>query len=212
MLLLVLALLIFVPAGTVRYWRGWLYLAVFGGSTLGITLYLMRYDRALLARRLDAGPMAEHEPRQRQLSGIANVAFVLLYVLAGLDARRKWSTIPVDASIVADIVVAIGFLIVFLTFRANSYTSATVGVEAGQEVIDCGPYSVVRHPMYAGALLMLLATPVALGSAWALLAVAPMFVTIGGRLLHEEEYLVLHLNGYAQYRQRVRYRLVPFVW
>lgn len=211
-LLVVLAVVIFLPAGTVRYWQGWLYLGVFGASTLGITLYLMRNDRALLARRLEAGPTAERDPRQRVLSALANVAFVLVYVVAGLDERLGWSGVHASASLVADGFVAAGFLVVLMTFRANSYTSGTVRVAEGQTVVDRGPYAVVRHPMYAGALLLLLATPVALGSWWALLAVMPMFVTIGARLLYEEQYLATNLEGYAEYRQRVRFRLLPFVW
>lgn len=107
---------------------------------------------------------------------------------------------------------AVGFAVVFLTFRANSFTSATVRVAEGQPLVDRGPYAVVRHPMYAGALLMLAVTPVALGSWWAELAVVPLVAAIAARLLDEERYLGAHLAGYEDYRRRVRYRLVPYAW
>ena len=211
-MMLAIALLIFLPAGTVRYWQAWAYLAVFGGSTAIITAYLVRYDRALLARRLEAGPLAEREHRQKMLSGIANLGFLALFVLSGVDRRLHWSTVSPMASLIADAVVLVGFAIVLLTFRSNSYTSATIVVAKQQPLVDQGPYGVVRHPMYAGALLMLVATPVALGSWWASLGVLLMIAAIVARLLDEERHLSAHLGGYAGYRRRVRYRLVPYVW
>jgi len=211
-MMLVIALLILLPAGTVRYWQGWTYLAVFAGSTLGITVYLVLNDRALLGRRLEAGPTAERELRQKLLSAIANAGFVALFVLAGLDRRRHWSATPSLASLVADLVVLAGFTIVLLTFRANSYTSATIVVAEQQPLVEHGPYGVVRHPMYAGALLMLAATPIALGSWWASLGVLLMIGAIVARLLDEERYLSTRLGGYAGYRRRVRWRLIPHLW
>lgn len=154
-MMIAIALLIVLPAGTVRYWQAWVYLGAFGGSTLAITAYLVRHDRALLARRLDAGPIAEREARQKALSAMANVGFIALFVVAGLDRRFRWSSVSPMASLIADAVVIVGFVIVFLTFRANSFTSATIAVAAQQSLADTGPYAVVRHPMYAGALLML---------------------------------------------------------
>jgi protein-S-isoprenylcysteine O-methyltransferase Ste14 len=211
-LLLLLGLAIFLPAGTVRYWQAWVYFAVFAVSVSLITAYLARYDRALLARRLEAGPTAEREALQRVLSAIANVTFLLLYVVAALDWRRHGSHVPAIASLIADGGVVAGFAIVFVTFRANSFTRATIRATADQTLVDDGPYGVVRHPMYAGALLMLIATPVALGSFWGLVAVVPMIATIVARLLDEERFLSAHLRGYSQYLARVRYRLVPRVW
>jgi protein-S-isoprenylcysteine O-methyltransferase Ste14 len=207
-----IALLIFLPAGAVRYWQAWVYLAAFGGSTLGITAYLARFDRALLARRLEAGPIAEHESRHKLPSALAGLGFMALFVIAGLDRRFHWSSVSPIASLVADAAVLAGFAIVFLTFRANSYTSATIAVAKEQPLVDHGPYAVVRHPMYAGALLMLLATPIALGSWWASSGVLLMVLAIVARLLGEERYLAAHLAGYADYRRRVRYRLIPYVW
>jgi protein-S-isoprenylcysteine O-methyltransferase Ste14 len=210
-LLLVLALALFLSAGSLAYWQAWVYLAVFGGSTILITAYLMRRDRALLERRV-RGPAAETRKSQQVIQGLASLFFIAIYILPGLDHRFGWSRLPPALSLVADVFAALGFYIIFLVFRENTYTSATIEVAGGQRVISSGPYGVVRHPMYAGAFLMLLFTPLALGSWLALPLTAPLMLVIILRLLDEEKYLSENLGGYADYRQRVRYRLVPGVW
>lgn len=207
-----LALVLFIAAGSLRFWRAWLYLAVFALSVLVITTYLVAYDRALLARRVAAGPTAERERGQRVISGIANVLFLGLFVTAGLDARFGWSRVRPAPSIIAELFVLAGFGIVFLTFRANSYTSAVIEVAAEQPLVDRGPYALVRHPMYAGVVLLLLATPVALGSWPAVPCALALVLTVVVRLLREERYLRVHLEGYEAYRARVPHRLVPLVW
>lgn len=211
-LIAILALALFVPAGTLHFWQAWLHLAVFALCVVLITAYLALFDRELLARRVSAGPIAERERSQRLISGVANVLFLALYIVAGFDARFAWSAIPPGASIAAELFVVVGFGIVFLTFRANSYTSGIVEVAPEQRVIDRGPYAVVRHPMYAGVVLLLAATPIALGSWVALPFALALILAIVARLLDEERYLSTHLDGYETYRARVRYRLVPFVW
>jgi protein-S-isoprenylcysteine O-methyltransferase Ste14 len=211
-LLLALGVALFLPAGTFDYWQAWVYLAVFGGSAAAITLYLWRRDQALLERRVSGGATAERERIQQVIQLAASIAFVGLYVVAGLDRRFGWSHIAVGFSLAADVVVALGFLIVFFVFRENTYTSATIEVVADQAVISSGPYGLVRHPMYAGALLMLLATPVALGSWWALLMFIPLCAVIVWRLSEEERFLSANLRGYADYRTRVRQRLIPGIW
>jgi protein-S-isoprenylcysteine O-methyltransferase Ste14 len=210
--LAVIALALFGAAGTVHQPRAWAYLAVFAASSVLVTAHLVRHDRALLERRLRAGPGAEPEPRQKLLSALAALVFVALYGLCGLDARFAWSRVPVAVSVLAEVLVAGGFAIVFLTFRANSFTSATIAVAEDQPLTDTGPYAVVRHPMYAGALLMIAVTPVALGSWVALAAVPPFVAAVVGRLLAEERTLREELRGYAAYQSRVRYRLVPGLW
>lgn len=211
-LLLVLGICLFVPAGTLDYFQAWLYLAAFFGSVTVITLYLWRRDPALLQRRVNAGPSAEQRGRQKAIQAVAAIAFIALFVVCSLDHRFGWSTLPWQISLTAEIGVLLGFVIVFLVFKQNTYTAATIEVAAEQSVVTTGVYAVVRHPMYAGALLMLIATPIALGSVWGLVALVPMFAAIIWRLLDEEEFLLGHLAGYAQYRARVRYRLVPWIW
>lgn len=211
-LLLVLSLCLFVPAGSLRYREAWAYLALFGACSAAITLYLQRNDPVLLRRRAVAGPTAEAERSQRLVQAVASLAFVSIFVLAGLDHRLGWSRVPALLIAAGGALVVLGFAVVFLTFRENSYTSATIEAAKGQPVVDTGPYAVVRHPMYAGALLMLLGTPPSLGSYWALPAVLVLAAAIVARLLLEERFLSRRLPGYDAYRRAVRYRLVPFVW
>jgi protein-S-isoprenylcysteine O-methyltransferase Ste14 len=211
-LMLVLALAIFISAGSLAFWQAWGYLAVFAGSTLLITFYLIRRDRALLERRVRGGPTAERQKSQQLIQSLASICFIALFILPGLDYRFHWSRVPPAISILADGFVALGFYIVFLVFKENSYTSATIEVADEQRVIATGPYALVRHPMYAGAFLLLIFTPLALGSWAALPLPIPLILVIVLRLLDEEKYLSAHLPGYAEYRQKVRYRLLPSIW
>jgi len=211
-LALALGTALFLPAGTFDYWQAWLYLLAFLAPAAVITLYLWRADRHLLEGRVSAGPLAERQLVQMLIPPVAALAFLSLMVMPGLDHRFGWSNVPAPLSIVADLVVAAGFYIVFLVFRENTFTAATIRVVGEQRVISTGPYAVVRHPMYAGAVLTLLATPVALGSWWGLLAFVPMLAVIVWRLRAEEQFLREHLPGYAEYCARVRYRLVPLSW
>jgi protein-S-isoprenylcysteine O-methyltransferase Ste14 len=196
----------------VRYAEAWVFIALFFGASLAITLYLMKRDPQLLARRVKAGPVAEQRPKQRMIQLLASGAFLAILAVPALDRRFGWSHVPAPAVIAGDVLVALGFLLVFLVFRANSYASAVVEVGVEQTLIDTGPYAVVRHPMYAGALVLLAGIPPALGSFWGLLVLAPFAVVIAWRLLDEETVLVQQLSGYADYRARTRYRLIPFVW
>lgn len=211
-LLLGMAVLLFLPAWTLRWWQAWLFLAVFGTATAAITLYLLRHDRALLQRRLKAGPGAEKERSQKLIQVLASLAFIANFLIAALDHRHAWSTVPPLAVAAGELLVVLGLLAVFLVFRANSYTSAIVEIGEGQQLVSSGPYAVVRHPMYSGALLMLAGIPPALGSWWALLALLPMTLALAWRLLEEERFLLQHLAGYAEYRSKVRYRLLPLIW
>jgi protein-S-isoprenylcysteine O-methyltransferase Ste14 len=207
-----LALLTLWPAGTLAYWQAWLFLAVFTACTLAITLWLMKHDPALLERRTKVGPVAEAEPSQKLIQSIASLAFVALFVVAGLDHRYAWTHAPVPLVVLGDLLVALGLYLVFRVFAANTFTSATIETAPEQQVISTGPYAIVRHPMYVGALVMLAGVPLALGSVVGLVALVPMKLAIMARAVAEERYLDAHLPGYAGYRARVRYRFVPRVW
>jgi protein-S-isoprenylcysteine O-methyltransferase Ste14 len=211
-LAVVMGLLIFLPAGTVRYWQAWAYLSVFMLVSFLTTLYLVRRDPALLARRMSGGPTAEKRTSQKLIMLFVSVVFVALLVVPALDRRFGWSSVPPAVVVLGDLLVAAGFYLIFLVYRENTYTSATIEVAEGQKVVSTGPYAVVRHPMYAGGLLYLAATPLALGSYWGLLAFAALLPFLVWRLLDEEQFLARDLPGYREYRQRIRYRLVPFVW
>ena len=211
-LLAVLGAVLFGVAGTLDYWQAWTFLAVFGTCVLAVTIDLAVRDPALLARRVKAGPLAERRRGQQVAQGIAQLAFLAVFVVAALDHRLVWSRVP-DAIIVAgDAIVALGLAAVWRVFRANTFTAATIQVETEQHVVSTGPYGIVRHPMYAGAIAMLLGVPLAIGSWPALGAIPPLAAVIVWRLLDEERVLDAELAGYPAYRANVRYRLVPFVW
>ena len=211
-LVLVLALALFLPAGTLNYWQAWLFLVVWTVSVLAITLYLMKKDPALLERRVAAGPVAEQHKSQQIIQSLASLAFVLMFVVPGLDRRFGWSTVPVVVVILGDILVAFGLYSVFLVFKENTFTSAIIAVGAEQKLISSGPYAIVRHPMYSGAFIMLFGVPLSLASWWGLLPIIPMIIVIVARLLDEEKFLAKNLTGYEDYCNKVKYRLIPLVW
>jgi protein-S-isoprenylcysteine O-methyltransferase Ste14 len=211
-LVVVLALLIFVPAGTVRFVEGWVFLALFGGASLAITVWLAFADPQLLERRTQAGPVAEKQRKQKLIQGVASLAFLATIAIPAFDHRFGWSRAPLAAVVAGDALVVVGFFVVFLVFRENTFTSAVVEVVHEQRVVDTGPYSVVRHPMYTGALVLLAGTPAALGSLVGL-ATFPLFVAVlVWRLLDEERYLAGNLAGYEAYRAKTRWRLAPYLW
>jgi len=211
-LMLVLSLALFGSAGSLSFWQAWVYLAVFSVCTALITVYLLKYDQRLLASRVKAGPKAETQKNQQVIQSLASLFFIGLFIVAGLDYRFHWSAVPQVMSLISDGLVVLGFFIVFLVFRENSYTSAIIEVSKEQKVIESGPYSLVRHPMYAGATLLLIFSPLALGSWVASVFLAPLILVVAIRLLEEEKYLVTNLSGYAAYCRKVQYRLVPFIW
>jgi protein-S-isoprenylcysteine O-methyltransferase Ste14 len=203
---------LFLPAWTLDYREAWVFLAVFFTPVLAITLYLITRDPKLLERRINAGPGAEKERSQKIIQFLATIAFIMIFVLSAFDHRFKWSRVPMFLVAAGDICVALGLLIVFFVFKENSFASATIEVGNEQTVVSTGPYALVRHPMYFGAFVMLLGTPLALGSWWGLLTVIPIIVVIIWRLLDEELFLEKNLPGYLAYRDMVKYRLLPFIW
>jgi protein-S-isoprenylcysteine O-methyltransferase Ste14 len=211
-LIVVMALVLFVPAWTFRYWQAWVYLALFAVSVGAITVYLMRKDRALLARRTSAGPGAEKENTQKAIQSFAQFAFLAVFLVPALDHRFIWSDVPIYAEIVGDVLVVLGMYTVFRVFKENTFTSATIEVDKEQSIICSGPYALVRHPMYSGAFIMLTGTPMALGSWWGFLALIPIAAAIIWRLFDEEKFLAKHLAGYADYCTKVRWRLIPGVF
>jgi protein-S-isoprenylcysteine O-methyltransferase Ste14 len=211
-LAVILGLLIFLSAGTTRYWQGWVYLGIFTAVSLLISLYLIKNDPALLKRRMSGGPGAEKRTTQKIIMFFASVGFIGLLVVPALDYRYGWSAVPLPVVIFGDILVVIGFYLIFLVYKENTYTSATIEVAENQKVISTGPYALVRHPMYASSTLYVLGTPLALGSYWGFLAFAFMMPFLIWRLFDEEKFLARNLPGYVEYQEKVRHRFVPYVW
>lgn len=211
-LFLVMAILLFGTAGTLRYWQAWIYLAIYFGCSLAITLYLVKEDPALLARRMSGGPFAEKEPAQRIIMSLASAGFVALSIVPALDHRFGWSHLSTSAVALGDLLVLLGWIGIYFVFRENSFASATIESSRDQTVISTGPYAWVRHPMYATALVMLLGASPALGSWWGVLAVIAILPALIWRLLDEEKFLVRNLPGYPEYLGQVHYRLLPYVW
>ncbi len=211
-LVVVLGAALFVAAGTFAYWQAWVFLAVFVVMVVMITIYLGVHDRALLARRVRAGPVAEATSLQKCIQSMASFVFLGIFVVSGLDWRYEWSQVPAAVVVLGDGLVVLGLGAVFGVFRANPFTSGTIEVAREQKVISTGPYRLVRHPMYAAALVFVLGIPIALGSYWGLLGLPALATVIVWRLLDEEQYLSRNLDGYEAYRARVKYRLVPYLW
>jgi protein-S-isoprenylcysteine O-methyltransferase Ste14 len=211
-LAVVVGVLLFAVAGTARYWQGWVFLAVFFAASLLITLYLMKYDSALLHRRLAGGPTAEKGRTQRVVMLFASIGFVGILVVPALGYRLGWSQAPLAAVVAGNVLIAVGFYIVFLAFRENSFASARIEIAGDQRVISTGPYALIRHPQYAGAFIYLLGMPLALGSYWGLLVLVPMMAAIIFRLFDEEKLLASQLPGYAEYRRKVPSRLIPAIF
>ena len=204
-----LCLIFFVPAGTPDYWEAWVYLAVLFVPFLLVLAWLIRNSPELLARRIR---VKEKESTQRMVVGVSGLLFLIGFLIPGLDHRYGWSAVPAWAVLAADLLFILGYVLVFLVFRENPFTSRVVEVEAGQRVISTGPYAVVRHPMYLGTSIMWLATPVALGSYWAVPVFLIMPIVLVFRILNEEEVLLRELPGYREYTHNVKYRLIPGIW
>jgi protein-S-isoprenylcysteine O-methyltransferase Ste14 len=206
------AVLLFVPAGTVGYWQAWVFIAVFLLATLVPSIYLAVYDPAALQRRMRAGPTAETRTVQKIAITCTVVMVVAVLVVSALDHRFGWSQVPTAMVVVGDVLVAVGLGISQLVVIQNSWAAATIVVEVDQKLVSTGLYGLVRHPMYFGALIMMIGTPLALDSYWALLGVLPALLVLGLRISDEESMLEQELDGYREYRDKVQYRLVPYVW
>ncbi len=208
----VLFALIFAPEWSLHAIAPWVFLATFMVGSSASTAWLFAHDRALLERRLAMGERGEPRTKQKIIQSILGLAFVGMLAGSAVDRRAGYSHVPLVASLVADGFVLLGFFFVMLVFRANTFTSAVVEVAKDQTVVTTGPYAIVRHPMYSSAALLVFATPIALGSWLAEVFAAILMIGVVVRLLDEERLLVEELPGYANYKTKTRWRLVPFVW
>jgi protein-S-isoprenylcysteine O-methyltransferase Ste14 len=208
----VLGVLLFLPAWTLNYWQAWVFIVVFMTSVSVIGLYLALKDPVLLERRKKFGPSQEQSPVQKIVISIGVLALLGVFVFSALAHRFEWSPVPAYGSLVGDALVALGLFINLLVFKENSYGGSTIETVADQKVISTGPYALVRHPMYVGVLIMLIGIPLALDAWWSLAIIAVATPGLIWRILDEEKLLTKDLPGYVEYTQKVRYRLVPYVW
>jgi protein-S-isoprenylcysteine O-methyltransferase Ste14 len=210
--LIAFGLLLFLPAGTVHYWQAWVFLAVFALSTWIPSVYLIRTNPVALQRRMRAGPLAEARTLQRIVITVLFICFPAMFVLSATDHRFGWSPVPTALVLAGDILVAVGLGVAMLVIIQNGYAAANINVEAEQKVVTTGLYGLVRHPMYAGNVIMMLGVPLALGSYWGLIFLIPGLVVLALRIRDEESLLEQELSGYSDYEQQVHYRLMPHVW
>jgi protein-S-isoprenylcysteine O-methyltransferase Ste14 len=212
--LILLAVLLFATAGTFRWPGAWIYLAWAAIISFGGGLWLARHDPALLNERLGSLVQRDQKGWDKLFMVMVLVLWFAWFALMGLDVRYRWSHVPLYAQIVGFLLLILGCYLVWLTFRANSFAAPVVKIQKEREhrVITGGPYAYVRHPMYAGALLINIGAPLLLGSWWGLAAGALFTVLIGVRAVLEERMLRAELSGYVDYANRVRYRLVPYLW
>jgi len=209
LLFVVLALILFISAGSVNYWQGWLF-CVFLITPMTFTIfYFLKRDPELLERRLKT---QEKEKEQKLIVKIGFFLYPLFFIIPGLDYRFGWSNVPVYLVIAGDILFLTGYIIIIFVFKENSYASRVIEVEKAQKVISSGPYAVIRHPMYSAIIIMYTAFPVALGSYWALLISITLPVFFALRILNEEKVLSDNLEGYKEYCIKTKYRLMPHVW
>jgi protein-S-isoprenylcysteine O-methyltransferase Ste14 len=208
---IVLGLLLCLLAGTLEYWQGWVFAVLFSGLTNGQGIYLGIKDPELLERRKHVAAAGESKA-ERTFIVIALAANFAMIAFSALDHRFGWSRVPALVSVVGDALMLFSFFVYYLVFQENSYAASSIKTFEGQKVVSTGLYGLVRHPKYAGDLLLIFGTPLALGSWWGLAIIVLMFPALAWRILDEEQLLKKDLPGYAEYIQKVQYRLVPYLW
>lgn len=206
---LLVGALIFIPAGSLTFVNGWVFIAALFVPMLILGAVLLVRSPELLEKRLKVG---EKQGTQKGVVVASGVLFLAGFVVAGLDFRFGWSHVPTWVVTVACAVLLVSYALYAEVMRENAYLSRTVEVQENQKVVDTGLYGIVRHPMYAVTVWLFLSIPVVLGSWWSLLCFVPYIAVIAVRIVNEEKVLAKGLDGYAEYKKRVKYRILPFVW
>lgn len=207
--LIVVGVLVFLPAGTLDYWQGWLFVGVLFAPMFVAGVVLMFRQPELLRKRLEA---KEEEKEQKWVVALSGMLFIAMFVVAGLNRRYMWWMLPDWAVYAAAGLFLVGYLLYAEVLRENVWLSRTIEVQEHQKVVDTGLYSIVRHPMYAATLLLFLSMPLVLGSLWAFAIMLFYIPVISKRIRNEEKVLEEGLEGYREYKQRVRYKVIPYVW
>jgi protein-S-isoprenylcysteine O-methyltransferase Ste14 len=207
--IIIISVLLFVPAGSLKFWNAWLFMGVLFIPMLYVIIYLMIYDPELLNKRMNTN---EKEKTQKKVVLFTSVVFLSAFIIAGLDFRFGWSTVPIPLVILSAVIVLFGYILFYLVMRQNSYASRVVEIQEKQKVIDTGLYRIVRHPMYLAAILMFMFMPLVLGSFYALIPLLIFPFQMRTRMKNEEEILEKGLEGYIRYKEKVKYKIIPFLW
>lgn len=207
--LLLVGTLLFLPAGGFDYVNGWLFIGLLFIPMLLLGIVMLISAPSLLEKRLNA---KEKENAQKGVVAVSGLLFVLGFITAGLDYRFNWSEMPTWVVITASVILLVSYALYAEVMRENAYLSRTIEVQENQKVVDTGLYGIVRHPMYAATVLLFLSIPITLGSWWSLLCFLPYVAVIAVRIINEEKVLESGLDGYTDYKKKVKYRLIPFIW
>ena len=207
--ILIISLILFLPAGTIKYWNAWLFIGALFIPVILVLIYLIKNDPELLEKRMKT---KEKEETQKLIIKLSFIPFIISFLTPGFDYRYQWSAVPLWLVIIATVIMLIGYGMFFIVIRQNSYASRVVEVQEKQKLIDTGLYSVVRHPMYLANVIIYLSIPLVLGSYYSLLVISLFLVVFYFRIKNEEEVLKEGLEGYSDYMKKVKYRLIPYVW
>jgi len=206
---LILGLLIFVPANTINYWNGWLFMGILFIPMFIAGIFMMIKAPELLRKRLNA---KEKESEQRQVIALSGLMFLIGFITCGLNYRYSWIIIPNYVSIISAIIFIFAYIIYAEVLRENAYLSRTIEVQENQKVIDTGLYGIVRHPMYGATILLFLSMPLVLGAVISFVIFLAYPLIIAKRIKNEEEVLEKDLQGYREYKEKVKYKVIPFIW
>ncbi len=201
--------LVFVPAGTIDFWNGWLFMGVLFIPMFLAGIVMMIKNPELLKKRLNA---KEKQSEQGLLIKLSGLMFLIGFIIAGLNYRLEWHVLPASVSVGATVVFLTAYLLYAEVLRENTYLSRTIEIQENQKVIDTGLYGIVRHPMYTVTILLFLSMPLILGSIYSFLVFLAYPILIAQRSKYEEKLLEKELEGYCEYQKKVKYRLVPFIW
>ena len=207
--IIIISALLFIPAGSIKFWNAWLFMGVLFIPMLFVIIYLIIHDPELLYKRMNTN---EREKTQKKVVLLTSVIFLSAFIIAGLDYRFEWSTVPKLVEIISALIVLIGYILFYMVMQQNSYASRVVEIQEKQKVIDTGLYGIVRHPMYFAAILMFMFMPLVLGSFYALIPLLIFPFQMSTRMKNEEEILEKGLEGYIRYKEKVQYKIIPFLW
>ncbi len=205
----IIGLLIFVPANTINYWNGWLFMGLLFIPMFIAGIVMMVKSPELLSKRLN---VKEKQNEQKQVVKLSGLMFLLGFIIAGLNYRYSWIVIPKIVVIISSVMFVISYIIYAEVLRENAYLSRTIEVQENQKVIDTGLYGIVRHPMYAATILLFLSMPLILGSVISFIIFLVYPFIISKRIKNEEEVLEKELKGYSEYKKKVKYKMIPFIW